>query len=204
MNIPSKLVEEAVNELSKFPGIGKKSALRMVLHLLKSDAETSVKLGKAIVNMRTQILFCTQCGNVSDKDVCGICSSVNRDREKICVVEDLRDIMAIESTGQFSGLYHVLGGVLSPIEGIGPSDLNIDKLMERIKTEETKELIMALSPTVEGDSTMFYLTKKLQSPAADAIKITTISRGIAIGGSLEYADEITLGRSILNRIGLEV
>lgn len=201
MNIPSKLVEEAVNELSKFPGIGKKSALRMVLHLLKHDTETSVKLGNAIVNMRKQILFCAQCGNVSDKDICGICSSVNRDRDKICVVEDLRDIMAIESTGQFTGLYHVLGGVLSPIEGIGPSDLNIDKLLERIKTEETKELIMALSPTVEGDSTMFYLTKKLQSLS---VKITTISRGIAIGGSLEYADEITLGRSILNRIGLEV
>ncbi len=200
MNIPSKLVEEAVNELSKFPGIGKKSALRMVLHLLKKDTDTSVKLGNAIINMRSQILFCQQCGNVSDKDICGICSSVNRDRDKICVVEDLRDIMAIESTGQFTGLYHVLGGVLSPIEGIGPSDLTIDKLIERVKTEETKELIMALSPTVEGDSTMFYLTKKL---TGFPVKITTISRGIAIGGSLEYADEITLGRSILNRIGLE-
>lgn len=172
----------------------------MVLHLLRQDVEASNKLGKAIVNMRNQILFCGQCGNVSDKDICSICSSPNRDREKICVVEDLRDIMAIESTGQYTGLYHVLGGVLSPIEGIGPADLNIEKLIERVQAEGVVELIMALSPTVEGDSTMFYLTKKLTNYP---VKVTTISRGIAIGGSLEYADEITLGRSILNRVGLE-
>lgn len=197
MNYPSALIEEAVNELSKFPGIGKKSALRMVLFLLKQDESAVSRMGEAIIKLRKEIKFCERCNNVSDAQLCNICNNPKRDPQTICVVEDLRDVMAIENTSQFHGTYHVLGGLINPIQGVGPDQLKIDSLLKRVKEMEVKEVIMALSATMEGDTTGFYLSRKLQS---DTIKISTISRGIAIGGELEYADEITLGRSILGRI----
>jgi len=197
MNFPSKLIEEAVQELSKFPGVGKKSALRMVLYLLKKDADTANKLGNSIISLRNEIAYCTRCHNVSDNSICNICSNPKRDNQVICVVEDLKDVMAIENTNQFFGTYHVLGGLINPIYGIGPDQLQIESLINRIKEEGTKEVIMALSATMEGDTTIFYLSKKL---AEMAVQISTISKGIAIGGELEYADEITLGRSILSRV----
>ena len=197
MNYPSQLIEEAVNELSKFPGIGKKSAVRMVLFLLKQQEHDVNKLGESIIKLRNKIQYCKRCGNVSDHDVCNICSSQKRNQQLICVVEDLRDVMAIENTNQYNGTYHVLGGLISPVNGIGPDTLNIDSLINRIKTEETKEIIMAISATMEGDTTVFYLSKKLKDMN---ITISNISRGIAIGGELEYADEITLGRSIALRV----
>ena len=201
MNFPSKLIENAVNEIARLPGIGKKSALRLVLHLLKRDVKQSHELAEAIVEMRTKIGYCTQCFNISDHQLCNICSSHKRDQTIICVVEDLPDVLAIENTSQYFGLYHVLGGIISPLEGIGPSDLKINELFQRIKNNiETKEIILALSPTMEGDTTAFYLTKKLKE---FDLKISTIARGIPIGGDLEYADEITLGRSILSRIKYE-
>jgi recombination protein RecR len=197
MNYPSQLIEEAVNELSKFPGIGKKSAVRMVLYLLKQQEHEVNKLGESIIKLRNKIRYCKRCGNVSDHDLCNICNSPKRNQQLICVVEDLRDVMAIENTNQYNGTYHVLGGLISPINGIGPDTLNIDSLINRIKTEDTKEIIMAISATMEGDTTVFYLSKKLKDMD---IKISSISRGIAIGGELEYADEITLGRSIALRV----
>jgi recombination protein RecR len=197
MNYPSQLIEEAVNELSKFPGIGKKSAMRMVLHLLKQKEQEVIKLGEAVIKLRTQIQYCERCGNVSDTLTCNICSNPKRDQQTICVVEDLRDVLAIENTNQFTGTYHIIGGLISPVNGIGPDALNIDKLLNRIQTEQTKEVIMALSATMEGDTTVFYLSKKMKELG---VTISTISRGIAIGGELEYADEITLGRSIALRV----
>lgn len=197
MNYPSVLIEEAVNELSKFPGVGKKSAMRMVLHLLKQQEADAVKLGEAVIKLRTQIKYCKRCGNVSDAEVCNICNNPKRNQHTICLVEDLRDVIAIENTSQYNGTYHVLGGLISPVNGIGPDDLNINTLVERIKTEETTEVIMALSATMEGDTTVFYISKKLKD---FSVNISTISRGIAIGGELEYADEITLGRSIALRV----
>jgi len=197
MNYPSVLIEEAVNELSKFPGVGKKSAMRMVLHLLKQQEQDVIKLGEAVIKLRTQIKYCKRCGNVSDEDICNICNSPKRNHNNICLVEDLRDVIAIENTSQYNGTYHVLGGLISPVNGVGPDDLNIASLVERIKTEEITEIIMALSATMEGDTTVFYLSKKLKDLP---VKISTISRGIAIGGELEYADEITLGRSIALRV----
>jgi recombination protein RecR len=197
MNYPSHLIEEAVNELSKFPGIGKKSALRMVLHLLKQQEQDVTKLGEAIIRMRTQIKYCQRCANVSDTDLCNICMNPKRDQHTICVVEDLRDVLAIENTNQFNGTYHVIGGLISPVNGIGPDSLNINSLIERVRAEETKEIIMALSATMEGDTTSFYLSKRMKDLG---VNISTISRGIAIGGELEYADEITLGRSIALRV----
>lgn len=197
MNYPSQLIEEAVNELSKFPGVGKKSAVRMVLHLLKQKTEDVTKLGEAIIRLRTNIQYCERCGNVSDNNMCNICASPKRDQLTICVVEDLRDVMAIENTGQYTGTYHVLGGLISPVNGIGPDTLNINSLIDRIQKEETKEIIMAISATMEGDTTVFYLSKRLKNMA---VNISSISRGIAIGGELEYADEITLGRSIALRV----
>jgi len=197
MNYPSTLIEEAVNELSKFPGVGKKSAMRMVLHLLKQEVVEVNKLGEAIIKLRNNIRYCTRCGNVSDTELCNICNSPKRDQELICVVEDLRDVIAIENTGQFTGTYHVLGGLISPVNGIGPDELNIAALLNRVVQEQTQEVIMALSATMEGDTTVFYLSKKLKDLN---ISVTTISRGIAIGGELEYADEITLGRSIALRV----
>jgi recombination protein RecR len=197
MNYPSQLIEEAVNELSKFPGIGKKSAMRMVLFLLKQTEQDVSKLGQSVIKLRSNIKYCTRCGNVSDHDLCNICSSPKRNQQTICVVEDLRDVMAIENTNQYNGVYHVLGGLISPINGIGPDTLNIDTLISRIAAEETKEVIMAISATMEGDTTVFYLSKKLKNMS---VAISSISRGVAIGGELEYADEITLGRSIALRV----
>ena len=197
MNYPSILIEEAVNELSKFPGVGKKSAMRMVLHLLKQQEQDVIKLGEAVIKLRTQIKYCKRCGNVSDAEVCNICNNPKRNQKNICLVEDLRDVIAIENTSQYNGTYHVLGGLISPVNGVGPDDLNIISLIERIKSEETTEVIMALSATMEGDTTVFYLSKKLKE---FSVNISTISRGIAIGGELEYADEITLGRSIALRV----
>src|SRR5574343_1303962 len=197
MNYPSVLIEEAVNELSKFPGVGKKSAMRMVLHLLKQQEQEVVKLGNAVIKLRTQIKYCQRCGNVSDAELCNICNNHKRNQHTICVVEDLRDVIAIENTAQFTGTYHVLGGLISPVNGVGPSDLNIESLITRIGNEQTTEVIMALSATMEGDTTVFYLSRKLKDMG---VTISTISRGIAVGGELEYADEITLGRSIALRV----
>ncbi|MCE2740418.1 MAG: recombination mediator RecR [Sphingobacteriales bacterium] len=197
MNYPSTLIEEAVNELSKFPGIGKKSALRMVLFLLKQEENMVSKMGESIIKLRKEIQFCEQCNNVSDASTCNICANTKRDAQTICIVEDLRDVMAIENTAQYHGTYHVLGGLINPIQGIGPDQLQIDNLLTRVKNQEVKEVIMALSATMEGDTTGFYLARKLKQMD---VKISTISRGIAVGGELEYADEITLGRSILSRI----
>lgn len=197
MNYPSVLIEEAVNELSKFPGVGKKSAMRMVLHLLKQQEQDVVKLGEAVIKLRTRIQYCKRCGNVSDTQECNICSSPKRNQQLICVVEDLRDVIAIENTAQFTGTYHVLGGLISPVNGVGPDDLNISSLLTRVQQEATTEIIMALSATMEGDTTAFYISRKLRD---HQLSISTISRGIAIGGELEYADEITLGRSIALRV----
>ncbi|WP_226391326.1 recombination mediator RecR [Penaeicola halotolerans] len=198
MNFPSKLIEDAVNEISRLPGIGKKTALRLVLHLLKEDTSSSMQLAEAIVKLRTEIKYCAKCHNISDAEICQICTSPRRQQQLICVVEDTRDVLAIENTAQYQGLYHVLGGVISPVRGIGPSELKIEQLIERIKTAETpvEEIILALSPTMEGDTTAFFVTKKLKE---FNIKVSTIARGIPIGGELEYTDEITLGRSILTR-----
>ncbi|MFN4973416.1 MAG: recombination mediator RecR, partial [Bacteroidota bacterium] len=196
MNYPSQLIEDAVNELSKFPGVGKKSAMRMVLFLLKQKEQDATRLGEAIIKLRSQIQYCKRCGNISDAEQCNICSNPKRNQQLICVVEDLRDVIAIENTQQFNGTYHVLNGLISPMNGVGPDTLNIESLLQRVQAEQTQEVILALSATMEGDTTGFYLSKKL---APTGVKVSTISRGIAIGGELEYADEITLGRSIALR-----
>ncbi|MGL4630844.1 MAG: recombination mediator RecR [Leadbetterella sp.] len=198
MNFPSKYVEEAVSEISKLPGIGKKSALRLALHLLKSDNSTTDKLTLALQDLVQKTQYCKQCHSISDSDTCEICSNLRRDDSILAVVQDTRDVMAIENTSQFLGKYHVLGGVISPIEGIGPSDIRIDSLLGRIsQNTDIKEVILALSPTMEGDTTAFYIKKQLQEYP---IKISTIARGIPIGGALEFTDEVTLGRSILTRV----
>jgi recombination protein RecR len=197
MNFSSKLIEEAVNSFASLPGIGKKTALRLVLHLIGQETEVTTQFADAIVKMRKNIRSCQRCHNLSDTPVCNICSNPRRDAATVCVVENIRDIMAIEDTGQFQGLYHVLGGVISPIEGIGPGDLNIEDLVERVKNEQVKELILAISPNIEGDTTAFYIAKKLKDLD---VKISTIARGVSFGGELEYADELTLGRSIVARI----
>ncbi len=196
----SKLVENTVNELARLPGIGKKTALRLVLHLLKKDENFALSLGNAIIKMRNEIMFCTECFNISDTEICEICANPNRNKETICVVEDIRDVMAIENTGQYKGIYHILGGIISPMDGIGPNELQIDSLVNRVSQGNTKEVIMALSTTIEGDTTNFYIYKKLKE---FNLTISTIARGIAIGDELEYADEVTLGRSILNRTPYE-
>lgn len=194
---PSKYISRAVEEISRLPGIGKKTALRLVLHLLKQDEDTTQQLSHSLVELRTRTQYCKKCHNIADSEVCNICTSHRRDNSIICVVEDTPDVLAIENTGQYTGLYHVLGGVISPMDGIGPSELNIDSLVARVnQTEEIKEVIFALSPTMEGDTTAFYLTKKLKQKD---IKLTTIARGVPIGGELEYTDEVTLGRSIITR-----
>lgn len=204
MNYPSRLIEDAVSEISRLPGIGKKTALRLALHLLKREEEQTRALSDALLNMRTKTTYCAKCHNIADDILCNICSNPKRDHSIICVVVDTRDVLAIESTNQYKGLYHVLGGIISPLEGIGPSDLHIDSLISRIEhpedNEPVKEVILALSPTMEGDTTAFYLQKKLK-PAG--IKMSTIARGIPIGGDLEYADEITLGRSIVSRVAYD-
>lgn len=184
------------------PGIGKKTALRLVLHLLKQEPAQVQQFSEAIARMRQQIKFCKHCHNVSDDEICSICASHSRNKGIVCVVENIRDVMAIENTQQYNGLYHVLGGIISPIDGIGPDQLNIHSLVERVQQQGIGEVIMALSPTIEGDTTIYYLSKKLQLPD-NPVKITTIARGIAFGGELEYADEMTLARSITNRLPLE-
>lgn len=198
MEYPSKLIEEAVNQVSKLPGIGKKTALRLVLHLIKDKPEKTFSLTDALNKLREGIQFCTICHNISDTEVCTICTSHRRDKSIVCVVEDANDVMAIENTSQFNGVYHVLGGVISPINGIGPSDLKIESLVGRLSQpqSEVKELILALSPTLEGDTTAFYIHKRIKDLS---VKVSVIARGVPVGGDLEYADEITLGRSITGR-----
>lgn len=200
MEFSSKLLEKAVYEMSQLPGIGKRTALRLVLHLLKQPKEQTGLLSQALLTMREEIKFCQSCHNISDVAVCEICSNPNRDHQLICVVEDIRDVMAIENTGQFRGIYHVLGGKISPIDGIGPSQLNIPTLVEKVKTGTIRELIFALSSTMEGDTTNFYIYKQIKD--CDVIT-STIARGISVGDELEYADEVTLGRSILHRVPFE-
>lgn len=197
MNFSSKLLENAVNEFGKLPGIGQKTALRLVLHLLKQSNEETHTFTHAINQMKESIKHCQICFNISDLDICEICASKQRDRSIICVVEDTRDVMAIENTEQYQGLYHVLGGLISPMDGIGPSDLRIDSLVQRLQDGDVKEVIIALSATMEGDTTIFYLYRKLKDLP---IQISTIARGIAFGGELEYVDELTLGRSIMTRV----
>lgn len=197
MNFSSKLIEEAVNAFAGLPGIGRKTALRLVLHLIRQEPEVSEQFAEAIVRMRQQIKSCEICHNLSDERRCAICSDGRRDHSLVCVVENIRDVMAIEDTGQYRGLYHVLGGVINPIEGIGPADLHIDSLFQRVQEGEIKEVIMAISPTIEGDTTIFFLSKKLRDYD---VRISTIARGVSFGGELEYADELTLGRSIVARV----
>jgi recombination protein RecR len=200
MEFSSKLLEKAVNEMAQLPGIGRRTALRLVLHLLKQPKEQTGFLSQALLSLREEIKFCESCHNISDKAVCGICASNNRDHELICVVEDIRDVMAIENTGQFRGIYHVLGGKISPIDGVGPSQLKIASLVEKVRSGNVRELIFALSSTMEGDTTNFYIYKQIKE---FGIVTSAIARGISVGDELEYADEVTLGRSILQRVPFE-
>ncbi len=201
MEFPSKLIEEAVIEISKLPGIGKKTALRLAMHLLKQEVSTTELLSDALLNLRKNINYCEECHSIADDKICRICASSTRDDKVICVVEDSKDVLAIENTNQYFGKYHVLGGVISPIEGIGPSDLQLDSLIERVKKNGVQELILALSATMEGDTTAFYITKKMKD---FQVKISTIARGIPIGGEIDYADEVTLGRSIVTRVAYNI
>lgn len=200
MNYPSKILENAVYEISQLPGIGKRSALRLVLHMLRHEKDDTKRLAFALQQLVDEIKYCKRCHNISDVELCEICSHPLRDEQTLCVVEDVRDVMAIENTGQYRGLYHVLGGIISPMDGISPSQLNISSLADRVKQESIKEVIFALSSTMEGDTTMFYIYKILKG---NDLKISTIARGISIGDEIEYADEVTLGRSLLNRISYE-
>ena len=200
MEFSSKLLEKAVSEMAQLPGIGKRTALRLVLHLLKQPKERTDFLAKSLLTMREEIRFCKNCHNISDVEVCEICSNHNRNHQIVCVVEDVRDVMAIENTGQFRGIYHVLGGKISPIDGVGPSQLNIKSLVEKVKLGNVSEIIFALSSTMEGDTTNFYIYKQIKDCE---IITSSIARGISVGDELEYADEVTLGRSILNRIPFE-
>ncbi len=200
MIFSSDLVEKAVAEFAKLPGIGKKTALRLVLHLIKQPADEVNTFSEAISNMREELQFCSRCHNISDAAFCNICANKLRDQSTICVVENIRDVIAIESTQQFNGTYHVLGGIISPLDGIGPDQLMIESLINRVKEEEISELIFALNPNIQGDTTIYYIGKKLNGTP---VKITTIARGIAFGGELEYADEMTLAKSILNRISAD-
>ena len=197
MQLPSSLLESAVNEFSRLPGIGKKTALRLVLHLLKQDVAEVLQFGETITRMRQDIKFCQRCLNISDADICSICANSSRNQHLICVVENIRDVIAIESTQQYNGTYHVLGGIISPLDGVGPDQLSIEPLVQRIQKEETEELMFALNPNIQGDTTIYYIQKKIQQLSC---KVTTIARGIAFGGELEYADEMTLARSITNRL----
>lgn len=196
MNFPTRLVEEAVSEIARLPGIGKKTAMRLALHLLKADESVTVDLASALVNLRTKTRYCKQCHHISEEEMCQICSSSRRDRSLLCVVEDSRDVLAIEDTAQYQGLYHVLGGIISPMAGIGPSDLHIESLIDHVNQGEIKEVILAISPTMEGDTTAFYLSKRLSQ---SGVRISSIARGVPLGGELEYTDSLTLGRSILTR-----
>jgi recombination protein RecR len=198
VEFPSKLIEDAVNEVAKLPGIGKKTALRLVLHLVKENESKTTALTEALDKMRKNIRFCKTCHNISDEEECSICKSHRRDKSLLCIVEETNDVMAIENTSQFVGVYHVLGGIISPMNGIGPADLKIDSLVDRVAKSQgaIKEIILALSPTMEGDTTAFYINRRLKEYP---VKLTTISRGVSVGGDLEYTDEITLGRSITGR-----
>ncbi|MBS1758947.1 MAG: recombination protein RecR [Bacteroidetes bacterium] len=200
MQFSSSLLENAVTEFAKLPGIGKKTALRMVLHLLKQDSKEVSHFSNVIAKMRSEIKFCHRCFNVADGDICSICSNSMRKQDVICIVESIRDVIAIEGTQQFNGIYHVLGGIISPLDGVGPDQLNIESLLQRVENEQTQELIFALNPNIQGDTTIYYIQKKLQDKA---VRVTTIARGIAFGGELEYADEMTLGRSLQNRLPVE-
>lgn len=197
MNLPSKLLEDTVQAFAQLPGIGQKSALRMVLHLLKMQPDNVERMGETIIRLRKELRYCKNCHNIASEDICTICSDSRRDRSIVCVVEDVRDVIAIENTGQFKGLYHVLGGLISPMDGIGPSQLNIESLVDKASSQSVSEIMVALSTTMEGDTTLFYLFKKIKPYN---IPVSTLARGVAIGGELEYADEVTLGRSIVNRV----
>ncbi len=197
---PSKLLENAVNEFAKLPGIGRKSALRLVLHLLKQDLQEVEIFGNSLIQLRSEIKHCKICHNISDTDICSICANPARNSSIICVVENIKDVMSIENTQQFKGLYHVLGGIISPMDGIGPSDLEIESLVSRVNEGNTEEIILALSTTMEGDTTNFFIYKKLKN---NEVKISTLARGVSIGDELEYTDEVTLGRSIVNRMNFE-
>lgn len=196
-NMSSRLLEKAVAELSKLPGIGKKTALRLALHLLRKDPEESHALGEAIIDLRDNISYCSRCHNISEEPICPICNDSRREQNIICVVENVKDVITIESTHQFKGLYHVLGGLISPLDGIGPGDIEIESLIERVKNEKTEEVILALSPTIEGDTTNFYIFRKLNGVP---VKVSMLARGLSVGNELEYTDELTLGKSIQNRI----
>jgi len=200
MDFSSKLLENAVHEMAQLPGIGKRTALRLVLHLLRQPEEQTTHLAKALVDLKTEVKFCKNCHNISDFEICEICASPSREKGLVCVVEDVRDVMAIENTSQYRGLYHVLGGKISPMDGIGPNNLNISTLVEKVKEGEVKEIIFALSSTMEGDTTNFYIYKQLENLN---VTTSTIARGIGVGDELEYADEVTLGRSILHRVPFE-
>ena len=197
MNLPSKLLEDTVQAFAQLPGIGQKSALRMVLHLLKMQPDNVERMGETIIRLRKELRYCKNCHNIASEDICSICSDSRRDRSIVCVVEDVRDVIAIENTGQFKGLYHVLGGLISPMDGIGPSQLNIESLVDKAASQSVSEIMVALSTTMEGDTTLFYLFKKIKPYN---IPVSTLARGVAIGGELEYADEVTLGRSIVHRV----
>lgn len=200
MQFSSSLLENAVNEFTRLPGIGRKTALRLVLHLLKTEPEKVIGFGETIIKMRHEIKYCQRCFNIADADICSICANSMRHQEMICVVENIRDVIAIESTQQYNGIYHVLGGIISPLDGIGPGQLTIESLVARIPKEKTEELIFALNPTIQGDTTIYYIQKRLQG---HPLRVTTIARGIAFGGELEYADEMTLARSLANRLPVE-
>ena len=201
MHFSSKTIEKAVEALSGFPGVGKRSALRMVMHLLRRPNTEVEALSEALVQLKTQLMQCSVCCNISDTPICNICSSVNRQHQTICVVEDIMDVMAIENTGQYNGVYHVLGGLISPIDGVGPEDLNLDALIKRIEGDAVQEIIMALNANVEGDTTAFYIARRLQN---SSVKLSTISKGISVGSELEYTDEITLGRSLIARVPYQI
>jgi len=196
----SKLLENAVNEFSKLPGIGKKTALRMALHLLKQEEESVRQFGEAVIQLRSEVMYCSECHNLSDNDVCEICSNMRRDHSIVCVVETVRDVMSIENTMQYQGIYHVLGGVISPMDGIGPSDLTIESLEKKVTERKVSEIILALGATMEGDTTNFYIYRRIMHLP---VVITTLARGLAVGDELEYADQVTLGRSIINRMPFE-
>lgn len=195
---PSQLLENAVNEFSKLPGVGRKTALRLVLHLLRQEPQRALQLGQSVIRLRQEVCYCRVCHNISDTDLCAICADPGRDASIVCVVENIKEVMVVEATRQFHGLYHVLGGLISPMDGIGPQQLQIDSLVERVKAGGIREVILALSTTMEGDTTNFYIFRKL-APFAE-VKITTLARGVSVGDEIEYADEVTLGRSILNRL----
>ncbi|GGZ59532.1 MULTISPECIES: recombination mediator RecR [Mesonia] len=200
MDFSSKLLENAVFEMAQLPGVGKRTALRLVLHLLKQPEEQTTHLAKALVDLKTEVKFCKNCHNISDQELCEICANPNREKSIVCVVEDIRDVMAIENTSQYKGLYHVLGGKISPMDGVGPNQLNISTLIDKVKSGEVTEIIFALSSTMEGDTTNFYIYKQLEN---FEVTTSTIARGIGVGDELEYADEVTLGRSILHRVPFE-